>query len=149
MLLLYVYAVVLFFMNCWSVVMHQKVNTLWSQYVIKLVMDNETRYWIAQEVAESKYKHDARTLFQMAKRVTGKKPEILITDGLRSYHQAFMKEFWSLKGPRTIHIKHVKIQGDMNNNKMERLNGEIRDREKIMRGLKRKDTPILTARAYS
>jgi hypothetical protein len=26
---------------------------------------------------------------------------------------------------------------------MERLNGEVRDREKVMRGLKRKDTPIL------
>jgi len=32
----------------------------------------------------------------------------------------------------------------MNNNKMERLNGEIRDREKTMRGLKKNDTPILT-----
>jgi putative transposase len=31
----------------------------------------------------------------------------------------------------------------MNNNKMERLNGEIRDREKTMRGLKTKDTQIL------
>lgn len=31
----------------------------------------------------------------------------------------------------------------MNNNKMERLNGEIRDREKVMRGLKKKDTTIL------
>lgn len=31
----------------------------------------------------------------------------------------------------------------MNNNKMERLNGEIRDREKTMRGLKKIDTPIL------
>lgn len=30
-----------------------------------------------------------------------------------------------------------------NNNKMERLNGEIRDREKTMRGLKKMDTPIL------
>jgi len=27
---------------------------------------------------------------------------------------------------------------------MERLNGEIRDREKVMRGLKKADTPILT-----
>jgi len=27
---------------------------------------------------------------------------------------------------------------------MERLNGEIRDREKVMRSLKREDTPILT-----
>ena len=26
---------------------------------------------------------------------------------------------------------------------MERMNGEVRDREKVMRGLKKKDTPIL------
>lgn len=107
------------------------------------IMDDETRYWIAQEVAETKYKHDARKLFQMAKRVTGKKPETLITDGLQSYHQAYMKEFWTLRKPRTQHIRHIKIRGDYNNNKMERLNGEIRDREKVMRGLKKKDTPIL------
>jgi len=25
------------------------------------LMDDETRYWIAQEVAESKYEHDARS----------------------------------------------------------------------------------------
>ena len=41
-------------------------------------------------------------------------------------------------------MRHIHLQGDMNNNKMERLNGEIRDREKVMRGLKKKDTPILT-----
>jgi putative transposase len=34
--------------------------------------------------------------------------------------------------------------GKHNNNKMERLNGEVRDREKVMRGLKKPDTPILT-----
>jgi len=31
----------------------------------------------------------------------------------------------------------------MNNNKNERFNGEIRDREKVMRGLKRENSPIL------
>ena len=31
----------------------------------------------------------------------------------------------------------------MNNNKMERLNGEFRDREKVMRGLKKKDSVII------
>lgn len=108
------------------------------------IMDDETRYWIAQEVAESKYKHDARKLFQLAKKVTGKKPLTLITDGLRAYHDAYKKEFWTQKNPRTKHIKHIKIRGDHNNNKMERLNGEIRDREKVMRGLKKEDSPILT-----
>lgn len=107
------------------------------------IMDDETRYWIAQEVAESKYKHDARKLFQMAKKVTGKKPEIMITDGLPAYHDAYKKEFWTLRNPRTEHIRYIKIRGDHNNNKMERLNGEIRDREKVMRGLKKEDTPIL------
>ncbi|MDH5782476.1 MAG: DDE-type integrase/transposase/recombinase [Candidatus Bathyarchaeota archaeon] len=108
------------------------------------IMDDETRYWIAQDVAESKYKHDARKLFQLAKKVTGTKPMILITDGLPAYNDAYRKEFWTLKKPRTEHIRHIKLRGDHNNNKMERLNGEIRDREKVMRGLKKKDTPILT-----
>ncbi len=31
----------------------------------------------------------------------------------------------------------------MNNNKNERFNGEIRDREKVIRGLKKDDSPIL------
>ena len=30
-----------------------------------------------------------------------------------------------------------------NNNKMKRLNGEIRDREKVFRGLKKFDTPLI------
>lgn len=41
------------------------------------LMDDETRFWIAQEVAESKYKHDARKLFELGKRVTRKKPRQL------------------------------------------------------------------------
>ena len=42
------------------------------------------------------------------------------------------------------HIRHIKIQGDMNNNMMERLNGEFRDREKVMRGVKKTDSPSIT-----
>jgi transposase-like protein len=108
------------------------------------LMDDETRFWIAQEVAESKYKHDARSLFALGKRLMGKKPMKIITDGLPAYHDAYLKEYWTLKGPRTEHVRHITIRGDHNNNKMERFNGEVRDREKVMRGLKKKDTSILT-----
>jgi hypothetical protein len=109
------------------------------------LMDDETRFWIAQEVADSKYSHDARTLFQAGVKVAGKKPMILITDGLPAYHDAYKKEFWTLKKEtRTEHIRHVTLRGDHNNNKMERMNGEVRDREKVMRGLKTKETPILS-----
>ena len=108
------------------------------------MMDDETRFWIAQEVAETKYTHDARKLFQMSKKLTGKNPLTLITDGLPAYHDAYKKEFWTQNKPRTEHIRHITLKGDVhNNNKMERMNGEIRDREKTMRGLKITETPIL------
>jgi len=108
------------------------------------LMDDETRFWIAQEVAESKYKHDARKLFQLGVMATGKKPMTLITDGLPAYHDAYKKEFWTMKKEtRTEHINAIKLSGNMSNNKMERFNGEIRDREKTMRGLKKNDTVIL------
>jgi transposase-like protein len=104
------------------------------------MMDDETRYWIAQEVAETKLRHDARVLFHSAIRVTGKQPKTLITDGLRSYAVACDQTF----DDDVKHIRHITLKGDKNNNKMERLNGEIRDREKTMRGLKRRRTPILS-----
>jgi hypothetical protein len=76
----------------------------------------------------------------------GKRPQVLITDGLHSCHDAFNREFYTNTDPRSRHINAIKLKNptnDANNNKMERINGEIRDREKVMRGLKKKDTPIL------
>jgi len=46
------------------------------------------------------------------------------------------------KDTRPEHINAIKLRGNMNNNKMERFNGEIRDREKTMRSLKN-DAPVL------
>jgi transposase-like protein len=109
------------------------------------MMDDETRFWIAQEVADTKKNHDARGLFYESTRWTDKVPETLITDGLGSYHQAWQKVFnrrtWSDMTPK--HIREIRLAGKIHNNKMERMNGEVRDREKVMRGLKKSDTPIL------
>jgi putative transposase len=102
------------------------------------MMDDETRFMIAQEVAESKDKHDARQLFMQARRLMQKQPKNITTDGLPSYAVASSKIF-----PNAKHTRHIKLQGDIHNNKMERMNGEVRDREKVMRGLKINETPIL------
>lgn len=110
------------------------------KYVFSL-MDDETRFWIAQEVADAKYSHDARNLFRKGKEITQTKPRVLITDGLQTYKEAYLKEFRTQElEKRTTHIRHIRFKGDMNNNKMERLNGEFRDREKVVRGLKKKDS---------
>lgn len=45
--------------------------------------------------------------------------------------------------PKSRHIRHIRLQGDHINNKMERLNREVRDREKVMRGLKKVSTNVL------
>jgi transposase-like protein len=108
------------------------------------IIDDETRFLIAQEVADSKEKHDARSLFALSKKLAGKRPMTIITDGLQSYREAYKKEYFTQKNPRTKHIRNITFRGQKNNNKMERLNGEIRDREKTMRGLKTKETPILS-----
>ncbi len=114
------------------------------KYVFAM-MDDETRFWIAQEVANTKETHDARHLFRMARERAGKKPRVLITDRLGAYHLAYLKEFYTHKlETRTEHIREIRIRGKVHNNKMERMNGEIRDREKVTRNLKTEDSPILT-----
>lgn len=106
------------------------------------VMDDETRFLIAQEVAESKYSHDAKSVFKKAIKAVGAKPNTLITDGLQAYNEAYRKLIYQQHG-NTKHIRHITLRGNHNNNKMERINGEIRDREKTMRGLKKTDTKAL------
>ena len=109
------------------------------------MMDEQTRFWIAQEVGDTKYTADVRPLFQLAKKIAGKAPRTLVSDGAANFHEAYNQEFRTMKlETRTEHIRHIRLAGDYNNNRMERMNGEIRDREKVMRGLERKDSPILT-----
>lgn len=107
------------------------------------LMDDETRFWIAQQVAHTKYVADVSPLLAKGKEITKTRPKTFITDGGRNFETAYYKELYTVKGLRTKHIRHIRLQGDMNNNKMERMNGEVRDREKTMRGLKKMDTPIL------
>lgn len=102
-------------------------------------MDDDTRYWLASDIADTKFQHNADHLLELTKKAIGKNPTQFITDGLPAYKKSSKKVF----GKNTVHTRHIHIQKDMNNNKMERLNGEIRDREKVFRGLKKMDTPIL------
>jgi|SRR5208337_2801664 len=55
-----------------------------------------------------------------------------------------MDEYWTSKlAERPEHIRDIRMDGTVHNNKMETMNGEIRDRERVMRTLEKVDTPIL------
>ena len=105
-------------------------------------MDDDTRYWLASDMAHTKFQHNADSLLELTKAKIGKAPAHFVTDGLPAYMKSSKKVF----GKKTNHIRHIHIAGKRdrdNNNKMERLNGEIRDREKVFRGLKKFDTPLI------
>ena len=109
------------------------------------LMDDETRFWIAQEVADTKYHADIHAMFHDGRHVAGKAPQKIITDGAMNFGAAINDEFWREKKQLAIkHERDIRFGGEIHNNKMERMNGEIRDREKVMRSLKKPDTPILT-----
>ena len=71
----------------------------------------------------------------------------LISDGAANFHHAWKKQ-WRPKNrthKETEHHRHIHLSGDMNNNQMESFNGAtVRHREKVVRGLKKEDSTLLT-----
>jgi len=108
-------------------------NWLWN------VMDHETRFLLASQISQRREVKDARNVFQKAKKVANGKPQIMITDGLHAYVKAFKQEFFTLRGPRTKHIAKPRFVDRANNNMVERLNGTVRERDKVLRALKKKE----------
>lgn len=107
------------------------------------VIDESTRFQLASVVSKERKTRDARMVFQKAKKnCGGRKPKYIVTDGLGSYKSAVKKEFHT-NTHETEHLYNVGLQHHPNNNHVERLHGEIRSREKTMRGLKTDDTPII------
>ena len=62
----------------------------------------------------------------------------MVTDGSKSYKDAINKEFYPMANLGTKHVRLPSIREHPNNNILERLNGTIRERNKVQRGLKDK-----------
>jgi transposase-like protein/predicted RNA-binding Zn-ribbon protein involved in translation (DUF1610 family) len=108
------------------------------------MMDDQTRFRIAQQVSANKGTSDVRPMFREAEERAGKRPKVLVSDGAGNFATASRKEWYSRYSNRnTTHVAEIRLSGQIHNNKMERQNGEWRDREKVMRGLKREDSPVL------
>jgi len=101
------------------------------------LMDNETRFLLSSQVSNKREIMDARKVMQEAKMKAKIRPNEVVTDGLQSYTQAFKDEF-STDGVK--HLRKPRFTDIANNNLVERLQCSIREREKTMRGLKKKDS---------
>jgi transposase-like protein len=81
------------------------------------MMDDETRYWIATEVANTKYTADLKPLFAEAKVTAGKQPKALITDGAQNFGEACRTEYYARRSSvRTEHIRDIRMDGEIHNN---------------------------------
>jgi putative transposase len=103
------------------------------------LMDDTTRFWISSMVSQQREAADARAVFGDSKKKTNH-TKAIIHDGLKSYDEAFQKEYFTLKNPRVKNIRSVSVRHDGLNSKVERLHGTIREREKVMRGMQTRKT---------
>jgi transposase-like protein len=108
------------------------------------LMDDETRFWIAKEVADTEYHADVHDLFKHGRKFAGKAPFHIITDGAPNFSARIDAEFYrEKKALALVHERDIRLGGEIHNNKMERMNGEIRDREKVVRGIKKSESPLI------
>ncbi|HEY9245619.1 MAG TPA: DDE-type integrase/transposase/recombinase [Candidatus Methanoperedens sp.] len=104
------------------------------------VMDSETRYMVANLITKHREKEDAKDILSSAKTHSqGEKPELVITDGLQSYHEAFNEVLYD-NHQTCEHVAAAGLRARVNNNRVERLHNTVRERNKTMRGLQNDDT---------
>jgi len=114
-------------------VRNEKIDKGHYQWLWNL-MDDTTRFWITSKISQRREVSDARAVFQDAKNKTHD-VKAIVHDGLPSYNEAFQKEYYTKKNPRVMNIRSVSVRNEGLNSKVERLNGTMRDREKVMRGI--------------
>ncbi len=105
------------------------------------VMDERTRFHLVSVITKTREVQDAKKAFRKSKEVGNKKPRLMVTDGLASYKRAFNAEFYD-HHQSCKHVADVALQESLNN-VLERMHGGIREREKVMRGMKVDGTPII------
>jgi transposase-like protein len=110
-------------------------------------MDADTRFLLANQVTTRRGIKDVRTLFKKAKEVADKYPKTVITDGLPTYPRGFKKEFVPRKTGAKL-IAGVGLKNKTPNNRVERLNQSVRQREKVMRGMQNVNTSDALMDAY-
>ena len=96
------------------------------------IIDAKTRFLLASRLSRSRTIKDAALLMSEAKRKAGKSPETILTDKLAAYLDGIELVF----GGDTKHIRSKPFTIENNTNLIERFHGTLKDRTKVMRGLK-------------
>ena len=127
-----------------------KVGNIWiaDETVIKFngqnywlwdIIDKKTRFLLASYLSENRGTLQAKRLMELASKRAGMAPSAVITDKLRAYLDGIEIVF----GGYTEHIQSGPFTKEDDTNEIERMQGTIKDRTKILRGFKTFETAII------
>jgi putative transposase len=98
------------------------------------LMDSTTRYWICSTITQKRDTEAGRKVLKEMKQ-RAPLPKAFVHDGLRTYDEVYEKELFTSQNPRIMNVRSIGSNETGLNPKVERLNGTVRDRETVMRGL--------------
>ena len=106
------------------------------------IIDAKTRFLLASRLSRSRTIKEAALFMNEAKRRAGKAPKTIITDKLAAYLDGIDLVF----GGAAKHIRSKPFTVENNTNLIERFHGTLKDRTKVMHGLKdMKSARLMTA----
>ena len=101
------------------------------------IIDKDTRFILSTKLSLNRNKRDIALAMQEAKDKAGKSPKHILTDGWKGYVDAIEQVF----GAETEHIKTTPFEdNEISTNIVERVQGTLKERTKVMRGLKTLDS---------
>jgi transposase-like protein len=100
------------------------------------VIDTDTRFLIDTHLSETRTIRDVVILFEHCKKRTDVIPRFILSDGLRAYQDGIEQVF----GSEANHIVVKGLTSEINNNLIERFHSTLKERYKVMRGLKRMES---------
>ena len=110
-------------------------NTIWFWDVI----DEQTRFLLASHLSRTRTTRDAQALFTQAGERAAHMPTHIVTDKLAAYIDGIERVF----GADTVHVQAEGMASPSHNNFIERFHGTLKQRTKVMRGLKSPTTARL------
>jgi putative transposase len=100
------------------------------------IIDADTRFLLASHLTTTRGTADAQALMGKAAKRAGKLPKVVVTDKLAAYLDGIELAY----GADSKHKQSSPFEIENDNNLIERFHGTLKDRTKVMRALKNKDT---------
>ena len=101
------------------------------------MIDEDTKFLVASHVSGTRTLEDTIAVFKRGLEQSKVKPRAIFVDGSFVYETAFNKVFYTMrKDTRPELVQRVGIRARETNNIVERMHGTVKDRTRVMRGLK-------------